>query len=66
MKPFRARKLPASLCGALLLSLLGLRGSGRFLDRSVCSLGLIALTFQAQFDEVLPKLAVVHDSILSA
>jgi len=40
---------------------LGFRGSGRFLDRrSVCGLGLSALTFQAQFDEVLPKLAVVH------
>jgi hypothetical protein len=37
------------------------RVNGRFLDRRVCSLGLFALTFQAQFDEVLPKLAVVHD-----
>ena len=52
------------LCGALLLSLLGLRGSGRFPDRRVCSLTLFALAFQAQFDEVLPKLALVRDSSL--
>jgi len=46
---------------ALLLRLLRLRGSGRFLDR-VCGLNLFTLAFQAQFDEALPKLAVVHDS----
>jgi hypothetical protein len=33
-------------------------------DRRVCSLRLFALAFQAQFDEVLPSLAVVHDSSL--
>jgi hypothetical protein len=43
---------------------LGLRGSGWFLERRVCSLGVLALAFQAQFDEGLPKLAVVHDSSL--
>jgi hypothetical protein len=57
-------KSPQPLGGALLLRLLGLRSSGRFLDRRVCGLSLFALAFQAQFDEVLPKLAVVHDSIL--
>jgi hypothetical protein len=64
--PNQLCKLPASLRRAPLLRLLRLRSSGRFLDRRVCSLSLFALTFQAQFDEVLPKLAVVHDSSLSA
>ena len=58
--------LDCNLRRALLLSLLSLRGNGRFLlDRRVCSLGLFALAFQAQFDEVLPKLAVVHGFSLS-
>ena len=64
------------LCPFRLLRVLGLRRVGPrrsasslpsrtsqqqgFLD-SVCGLSLFALTFQAQFDEVLPKLAVVHD-----
>ena len=63
MKPFRARKLPASLCGALLFCLLGLCSCGRFLD-GVCSLRLFALAFQAQGDKTLSELSVVHDSIL--
>jgi hypothetical protein len=46
---------------AIFLNLLRLLGNGRFLDRRVCGLGRLALAFQAQFDEVLPKLAVVHD-----
>jgi hypothetical protein len=44
-----------SLRRAHLLSLLGLRGSRRFLDRRICSLGVFALAVQAQFDETLPK-----------
>jgi hypothetical protein len=47
----------------LLLCFLGFHGSGRFLDR-VCGLSLFTLAYQAQFDEALPKLAVVHDSSL--
>ena len=39
------------------------RVNGRFLDCRVCSLGLFALTFQAQFDEVLPRLAVFTISV---
>jgi hypothetical protein len=46
------------LGGALLLRLLGLRGSGRFLDR-VCSLSLPALTFQPRDDKMPFELAVV-------
>jgi hypothetical protein len=48
----------------LLLHLLGLRSCRRFFDRRVCGLSLFTLAFQAQFDEALPKLAVVPDSIL--
>jgi hypothetical protein len=49
------------LGGAILFRLLGLRGSWRFLDR-VCSLSLLALTFQPQGDKMPFELAVVHDS----
>jgi hypothetical protein len=45
---------------------LGLRGSGRFFDRRVRSLGLFALALQALFDEVLPKLAPVRSNPLFA
>jgi hypothetical protein len=54
-----------SLRGAGFLYLLGFCSSGRFLDHgSVCVLSLFALAFQAQFDKVLPKRVVVHDSSL--
>jgi len=52
------------LGGQLLFCLLGFRGSGRFLACQVCSLSLLALAFQAQFNEVLAKLALFHDSSL--
>jgi hypothetical protein len=55
------RWIATTPCRALLPCFLGLRSSGSFLDRRVCSLGLFALAFQARFDEVLPKLAIVHD-----
>jgi len=60
----RCFRLRQRLRGARLLSLLGFRGSRRFLDRRFCSLSLLALAFQAQFGEILLELAVVHDSSL--
>ena len=54
-----------SLRGAGFLCPLGFCSNGRFLRRrSVCGLSFFALAFQAQFDKVLPKLAVVYDCSL--
>jgi hypothetical protein len=46
------------------LTFWGFAAAGGFLTAAFAAVGLFALTFQAQLEEVLPKLAVVHDSSL--